>query len=171
LSAERSSCSNYINDQPSLGPVSGLMIHYAMMILTVLFLVSGVVLALPPSTSQLTPFPTVPFNLSSIFDNTAASANGSGANFDGLGGSYDSKFLPTGTFVADSIPVCTLVDDLLSTPLMLFQQYTLPNVWGHGFDNVVANGQVVTLDNAMLAHELHLLYAGDGSESFSSLTF
>ncbi|KAG6867295.1 hypothetical protein C0993_004873, partial [Termitomyces sp. T159_Od127] len=41
--------------------------------------------------------------------------------------------------------------------------YELPSNWGTGNDNVVTDGQVLTLANPSYTHEIHLLYAGDGS--------
>ncbi|KAG6876380.1 hypothetical protein C0992_013158 [Termitomyces sp. T32_za158] len=42
-------------------------------------------------------------------------------------------------------------------------QYELPSTWGTGNDNVITNGQVLTLDTPAYTHEIHFLYAGDGS--------
>ena len=49
-------------------------------------------------------FTAVSFPLQGIFDNQAASSNGS-ANFDGRGGSFDSSLLPPGPFVHDGVIV------------------------------------------------------------------
>ncbi|KAF5364987.1 hypothetical protein D9758_008190 [Tetrapyrgos nigripes] len=89
-----------------------------------------------------TPFPSHSLAINKFFDNTAASPDGS-ADFDGHGNSYDSQFLPTGAFVYDGIT------------------YDLPNTWGAQPDNVIANGQVFTLEQPTRVHELHFLFAGD----------
>ncbi|THV04606.1 glycoside hydrolase [Dendrothele bispora CBS 962.96] len=90
----------------------------------------------------LTPFPFRTVNISQLFDNTAASPDGS-ADFDGHGDSFDSQFLPTGPFTYDGIT------------------YNLPTTWGAQPDNVMASGQVITLDEPTTAHEIHFLLAGD----------
>jgi alpha-L-fucosidase len=41
-------------------------------------------------------------------------------------------------------------------------QYDLPTSWGSGYDNIIAEGQVLELPNATYVHELHIVYAGDG---------
>ncbi|KAH0588435.1 hypothetical protein H2248_004283 [Termitomyces sp. 'cryptogamus'] len=94
--------------------------------------------------ASLLKFPSVPLPLSSLLDNQAASSDGS-ADFDGEGSSFDSQFLPQGTWNYDGI------------------DYELPSVWGTGNDNFIANGQVLTLAQPSYTHEIHLLYAGDGS--------
>ncbi|KAJ7358164.1 glycoside hydrolase family 29 protein [Mycena albidolilacea] len=84
--------------------------------------------------------------LSSLFDNQAASADGS-ADFDAHGASFDSQYLPPGPWVYDGIT------------------YDFPKTWGEGNDNVVANGQVLRLDTPTYVHELHMVYSGDASGS------
>lgn len=56
------------------------------------------------SAATLKPFTPVALPLEDIFDNQAASSDGS-ANFDGHGGSFDSQFLPTGPWIHDGIKV------------------------------------------------------------------
>jgi len=53
-------------------------------------------------------FTAVSLPLQDIFDNQAASSNGS-ADFDGRGGSFDSSLLPPGPFVHDGVTVSTQV--------------------------------------------------------------
>lgn len=48
--------------------------------------------------------------------------------------------------------------------LNLHLQYDLPTSWGTGDDNVIAEGQVIELPKETYVHELHLLYAGDGTD-------
>lgn len=91
------------------------------------------------------PFTLVPLN--SIFDNQAASVNGSTANFDGSGNSFASQFLPTGAFSYDGIT------------------YELPAQWATGNDNVIANSQTLVLPKSTYLHEMHILYAGDDSSN------
>ncbi|KAK7057925.1 glycoside hydrolase family 29 protein [Favolaschia claudopus] len=84
--------------------------------------------------------------LSASFDNQAASADGS-ADFDGHGASFDSQFLPPGPWVYDGIT------------------YDFPETWGQGTDNIIANGQILPLENPTYVHELHMVYSGDASGS------
>ncbi|KAJ7627650.1 glycoside hydrolase family 29 protein [Mycena polygramma] len=97
---------------------------------------------LPEYTSQ-------PLPLDDLLNNKAASSagNSSAANFDGAGGAYDSQFLPTGTWEYDGIT------------------FALPSSWDTGNDNVLATGQVLRLQQPTFVHELHFLYAGDGTGS------
>ncbi|KAF9442799.1 hypothetical protein P691DRAFT_714020, partial [Macrolepiota fuliginosa MF-IS2] len=102
----------------------------------------GLLAVLQPSlAASFSSFTSASLPLRDIFDNQAASSNGS-ANFDGRGGSFDSQFLPEGPWLFDSV------------------KYDVPEIWGAGNDNVVANGQIVNI-NATYVHELHFLYAGD----------
>ncbi|KAF5349105.1 hypothetical protein D9756_009517 [Leucocoprinus leucothites] len=101
--------------------------------------------------ATLTQFEAVSFPLQDIFDNQAASPDGS-ANFDGRGGSFDSTLLPPGPFVHDGVT------------------YETPSSWGTSNDNVIANGQVVSIDPAFV-HELHFLYAGDAANGVFGKSF
>ncbi|KAJ7073184.1 glycoside hydrolase family 29 protein [Mycena amicta] len=103
-------------------------------------------------------FTTLPLNLTPLFDNRAASPDGTSANFDAHGGSFDSRYLPPGPeWVYDGI------------------SYAFPMSWGpsppttsmqaNDNDNVIAAGQVLMLDEPSFVHELHMLYAGDASGS------
>lgn len=56
------------------------------------------------SAATLGSFTSVALPLEDIFDNQAASSDGS-ANFDGQGGSFDSQFLPSGPWIHDGIKV------------------------------------------------------------------
>ncbi|GLB37874.1 putative alpha-L-fucosidase [Lyophyllum shimeji] len=94
--------------------------------------------------ADLVKYPSVSLPLKSLFDNQAASPTGS-ANFDGLGASFDSQFLPRGAWAYDGIT------------------YDLPSAWGTGNDNLIVNGQVLPLVRPTFAHELHFLYSGDAS--------
>ncbi|KAG6888215.1 hypothetical protein C0995_009750 [Termitomyces sp. Mi166 len=100
--------------------------------------------------ANLFKFPSVPLSLTSFFDNQAASPDGS-ANFDGEGSSFDSQFLPQDTWNYDGI------------------DYKLPLTWGTGNDNVITDGQVLTLTQPLYTHEIHFLYAGDGSGAMETL--
>ncbi|KAG7450034.1 glycoside hydrolase family 29 protein [Guyanagaster necrorhizus] len=105
--------------------------------------------------SALPSYPVVGLDLHLLFDNTAASPNGS-ADFDGKGASFDSGFLPTGPWVYDNI------------------EYALPSEWGTSNDNVIADGQILYLDEPTFLHELHFLFAGDadsGSPVFFGSVF
>ncbi|KAG5636419.1 hypothetical protein H0H81_008129 [Sphagnurus paluster] len=96
--------------------------------------------------ASLVKYPSVPLPLKPLFDNQGASASGAG-NFDGSGSSYDSQFLPTGPWSYGGI------------------SYDLPSTWGTDKDNVVANGQVLTLEAPVFAQELHFVYSGDASST------
>ncbi|TFK33558.1 glycoside hydrolase family 29 protein [Crucibulum laeve] len=102
--------------------------------------------------ASLIKYPSVSLSLEPLFDNQAASTNGS-ADFDGTGASFDSQFLPTGPWVFDGI------------------SYDVPIEWGISNDNVIANSQNLSLANATFVHELHFLYAGDASETASVKNF
>ncbi|KAJ3995121.1 glycoside hydrolase family 29 protein [Lentinula boryana] len=90
-------------------------------------------------------FPFTLLPLEPFFDNQAASSNGSIADFDGQGNSFDGQFLPVGSYAYDGIT------------------YQLPTIWGTGNDNVIANNQTLSLSNSTFVHELHALYSGDNS--------
>ncbi|KXN86827.1 Alpha-L-fucosidase [Leucoagaricus sp. SymC.cos] len=92
--------------------------------------------------ATLRPFNAVSIPLQDIFDNQAASPDGS-ANFDGHGGSFDSTLLPHGPFIHDGV------------------KYDTPEVWGMANDNVITNQQVLNFNEPTYVHELHLLYSGD----------
>ncbi|KAH0828992.1 glycoside hydrolase family 29 protein [Lanmaoa asiatica] len=49
--------------------------------------------------------------------------------------------------------------------------YDLPASWGSGDDNVIAEGQVIGLPSMTYVDELHLLYAGDGTDIQFNDTF
>ncbi len=49
-------------------------------------------------------------------------------------------------------------------------QYELPSEWGASNDNVIANGQVLHLDEPTFIHELHFLYAGDAGPGMPYLS-
>ncbi|KAK0448928.1 glycoside hydrolase family 29 protein, partial [Desarmillaria tabescens] len=90
-------------------------------------------------------YPSTPISLRSLFNNQAASFNGS-ADFDGKGSSFDSQFLPSGPYVHDGII------------------YDLPESWGSGNDNVIADSQVISLPEPTFTQELHFVYAGDAGQ-------
>jgi hypothetical protein len=54
--------------------------------------------------ATLIPFRSVSIPLQNLFDNQAASPDGS-ADFDGHGGSFDSTLLPSGPFIYDGVNV------------------------------------------------------------------
>lgn len=54
---------------------------------------------------QFDVYPSVSISLDGLLNNQAASYNGSVADFDGLGSSYDAQLLPTGSWVYDGIEV------------------------------------------------------------------
>jgi alpha-L-fucosidase len=100
--------------------------------------------------TTLPEYPSQALPLAGILNNKAAtSAEGHGpvANFDGAGGAYDSQFLPTGSWEYDGLT------------------FALPSSWDGSNDNVLANGQVLRLQKPTFVHELHFLYAGDGTSS------
>ncbi|KAG1818020.1 glycoside hydrolase family 29 protein [Suillus subaureus] len=95
--------------------------------------------------SSLVTFPSAVLPLSSLFNNQAASLDGTTGNFDGYGATYAAEYLPEGPWLYNGI------------------SYDLPSTWGQSQDNVIAEGQVVKLLNATYVHELHIVYAGDSS--------
>ncbi|KAJ7577830.1 glycoside hydrolase family 29 protein [Mycena floridula] len=111
-------------------------------ILAFLFLANTLLAQSISESAELSPFPALSLPIASLFNNNAASSNGS-ANFDGKGASFNSAFLPTGPWEHDGIT------------------YDLPAQWGTQPDNVVANGQIFTLDDPKYVQELHFLYSGD----------
>ncbi|KAF5354363.1 hypothetical protein D9758_010751 [Tetrapyrgos nigripes] len=94
---------------------------------------------------SLSRYPFTNLALSTIFNNQAASSDGS-ADFDGKGNSFVSDLLPSGPWMNDGIA------------------YDLPSVWGNGNDNVIANGQVFNLEEPTYVHELHFVYSGDAGD-------
>ncbi|KII95419.1 hypothetical protein PLICRDRAFT_214050 [Plicaturopsis crispa FD-325 SS-3] len=107
----------------------------------------GVVSASLLASASLVNFASVEIPLSHLFNNQAASIDGSGADFDRLGSSFDAQLLPKGQLTYAGI------------------KYTLPASWGQGPDNILATGQVINLPNAIPIHELHFIYAGDGDST------
>ncbi|KAJ7142230.1 glycoside hydrolase family 29 protein [Mycena epipterygia] len=97
-------------------------------------------------------YPSVELPLSALFDNQAASADGT-ADFDAHGASFDSQYLPPGPWIHDGIT------------------YDFPGSWGNANDNVVANGQILQLEKPTYVHELHLVYSGDASGTNFMLNF
>ncbi|KAG2074850.1 glycoside hydrolase family 29 protein [Suillus decipiens] len=95
--------------------------------------------------SSLVTFPSAVISLSSLFDDQAASLDGTTGNFDGNGATYVAEYLPEGPWLYNGI------------------SYDLPSIWGQSQDNVIANGQIVKLSNATCVHKLHIVYAGDSS--------
>ncbi|KAJ7467488.1 glycoside hydrolase family 29 protein [Mycena latifolia] len=91
-------------------------------------------------------YPSFVLPLVNLFDNQAASADGS-TDFDAHGASFDSQYLPPGPWVYDGIT------------------YDFPSTWGNANDNVVANGQILQLAEPTYVHELHMVYSGDASGS------
>ncbi|KAF7349208.1 Glycoside hydrolase [Mycena sanguinolenta] len=116
---------------------------------------------LPGYAAVLPKYPSQALPLTSLFNNKAAASVGNpgSANFDGAGGAYDSQFLPTGSWEYDG----------------LTSQFALPSSWDENEDNVLAQGQVLRLQEPTFVHELHFLYAGDGTgapvESVFTLNF
>ncbi|KAK7046728.1 glycoside hydrolase [Favolaschia claudopus] len=112
-----------------------------------LLLLSAQFLAGFSVTLPIYPSQTLPLN--DLFNNQAATSEGTGstADFDGAGGAYDGQSLPTGPWKYDGLT------------------FDLPSAWGNGNDNVLADGQVLQLQDPTFAHELHFLYAGDGTGS------
>ncbi|KAJ7833108.1 hypothetical protein B0H14DRAFT_3462913 [Mycena olivaceomarginata] len=93
--------------------------------------------------ATLPEYPSQPLPLSGLLNNkaaTSANGHGSAANFDGAGSAYDSQFLPTGSWEYDGL------------------SFALPSSWDKNDDNVLANGQVLRLQNPTSVHELHFLY-------------
>ncbi|KAE9386558.1 glycoside hydrolase family 29 protein [Gymnopus androsaceus JB14] len=102
---------------------------------------------------DLPEFPSTLLSLDPFFDNQAASVNGSTADFDGSGNSFDGQFLPVGPYLYDGIT------------------YELPASWGTGNDNVIANNQTIALPESIFVHELHALYSGDSNATFTADNF
>ncbi|KAJ7639931.1 glycoside hydrolase family 29 protein [Mycena rosella] len=100
----------------------------------------------PMPSSRASKYPSVALPLPALFDNQAASADGT-ADFDAHGASFDSQYLPPGPWVHDGIT------------------YDFPSSWGDANDNVVASGQILQLEEPSYVHELHLVYSGDASGS------
>jgi alpha-L-fucosidase len=124
----------------------------------------GTLLAYFGSTSSpLVPFPSTPITLSSYFDNQAASIDGTTGNFNKRGSTYAAEYLPTGPWLFNSVTVNLLIL-FIRGGLNLYLQYDLPTSWGTGDDNVISQGQVIELPSETYVHELHLLYAGDGTD-------
>ncbi|KAJ6486823.1 glycoside hydrolase family 29 protein [Mycena sanguinolenta] len=131
-----------------------------MAIPTVFLLFSGFFTRfLPGYAAILQKYPSQALPLTSLFNNKAAASVGNpgSANFDGTGGAYDSQFLPTGSWEYDGLT------------------FALPSSWDENDDNVLAQGQVLRLQEPTFVHELHFLYAGDGTgapvESVFTLNF
>ncbi|KAJ3891702.1 glycoside hydrolase family 29 protein [Lentinula edodes] len=95
--------------------------------------------------TELPKFPFILFPIEPLFDNQAASVNGSMADFDSQGNTFDGQFLPSESYTYDGIT------------------YQLPATWGAANDNVIANNQTLLLSESTFAHELHVLYSGDNS--------
>ncbi|KIJ11300.1 glycoside hydrolase family 29 protein [Paxillus involutus ATCC 200175] len=104
----------------------------------------GVLLSYFGIVSSLVPFPSTTISLLDLFNNQAASIDGTTGNFDKNGSTYAAEYLPTGPWTFNGIT------------------YDLPTSWGSGYDNIIAEGQVLELPNATYVHELHIVYAGDG---------
>ncbi|KZP28385.1 glycoside hydrolase family 29 protein [Athelia psychrophila] len=104
---------------------------------------------------SLHPYPSLSLPINHLFNNQAASKSGHAhiADFDGQGASYDAQFLPNGSWVYDSI------------------NYDLPSAWGLRPDNILADSQKLDLAENTYAHELHLVYAGDGIQGASEAKF
>ncbi|KAJ7484667.1 glycoside hydrolase family 29 protein [Mycena latifolia] len=119
-----------------------------MAIQATLLLFSGLCAQFLGGHATLPDYPSQPLPLGAFLNNKAATAKGvpgSLADFDGHGGAYDSQFLPTGSWEYDGLT------------------FALPSSWDKGDDNVLANGQILRLQNPTFVHELHFLYAGDGT--------
>ncbi|KIM58478.1 glycoside hydrolase family 29 protein [Scleroderma citrinum Foug A] len=91
----------------------------------------------------LSSFSSLPLPLKDLYNNQAASVNGSTGNFDKHGGTYPAEYLPTGPWIYNGVT------------------YDLPPAWGQGLDNVVSDGQVISLEEPTYIHEFHILYAGE----------
>ncbi|KAG8220487.1 glycoside hydrolase superfamily [Butyriboletus roseoflavus] len=102
---------------------------------------------------SLIPFPSTPIPLSSYIDNQAASIDGTTGSFNRIGSTYAAEYLPTGPWLLNGVT------------------YDLPTSWGVGDDNVITHGQVIELPSATYVHELHFLYAGDGTNDQSNHMF
>ncbi|KAJ6590514.1 glycoside hydrolase family 29 protein [Mycena vulgaris] len=115
-----------------------------MVLQAALLLFSGLCTQFLAGHATLPEYPSQALPLRSLFNNKAATTNPGHADFDGGGNAYDSQFLPTGSWEYDGLT------------------FALPSSWD-GDDNVLANGQVLRLDKPTFVHELHFLYAGDGT--------
>ncbi|KIO02569.1 glycoside hydrolase family 29 protein [Pisolithus tinctorius Marx 270] len=92
---------------------------------------------------SLVPFSSLQLPLKDLYNNQAASVDGTTGDFDGHGGTYPAQHLPTGPWHYNGIT------------------YDLPTNWGLGLDNVVSSGQVITLNEPTYIHEFHIVYAGE----------
>lgn len=110
------------------------------------------------------PFPSVSVPLSTYFDNQAASIDGTTGNFDKNGSTYVAEYLPVGPWLFNGVTVDLFIVLSILRGLNLYFQYDLPASWGSGVDNVIAEGQVIELPSVTCVHEIHLLYAGDGTD-------
>lgn len=135
----------------------------------ILAVATGLVSALAPNAnfanlSSVQPSITgrsTPIDLSSLFNNKAASAClGGQGNFDAVGGSYPAEYLPNGTFAWEGIQVSEQVGDsnLSHKQLNPFLQFSLPPFQSNSSDNVVCSGQTLSVTpgryfslNALLA--------------------
>ncbi|ESK90547.1 glycoside hydrolase family 29 protein [Moniliophthora roreri MCA 2997] len=126
------------------------MFIFGSFLASVLLVAAGILHGTAEAVSlQAFPFEAIP--IESFFNSIAASPDGS-ANFDGKGGSFDSQYLPTGSWVHDGI------------------LYQLPPEWGTENDNVIAMNQVIELEKPKSVHELHMLFSGDagGTNDFAA---
>jgi hypothetical protein len=60
--------------------------------------------------ASLVPYSSISIPISDLFNNQAASINGSFGDFDGLGGSYDGSLLPSGVWTYDGITASSARD-------------------------------------------------------------
>jgi hypothetical protein len=75
------------------------------MMLAQLLIALPVLLSTSSIAVNLPQFPFTLLPLQPLFDNQAASVNGSVANFDGTGNSFAGQFLPVGPFEYDGVTV------------------------------------------------------------------
>ncbi|KAK0471571.1 glycoside hydrolase family 29 protein [Armillaria novae-zelandiae] len=114
--------------------------HTMIFLATILF--NGILVC---GASALPSYPSIALSLRSLFNNQAASPNGS-ADFDGKGSCFDSQFLSSGPYAHDGII------------------YDLPNSWGSSNDNLIADSQLISLPEPTFVQELHFVYAGDAGQ-------
>lgn len=50
--------------------------------------------------------------------------------------------------------------------MYVIEQYTLPSSWGLRSDNVLADSQAIAIDQPVQIHEMHILYAADGTQGW-----
>ncbi|KAG9312282.1 glycoside hydrolase family 29 protein [Chiua virens] len=120
---------------------------------------------------SLTPFPSTSVSLSSHFDNQAASIDGTTGSFNIIGSTYVAEYLPAGPWTFNGVMVSFWLLLERSGTAIWYLSMIYRTSWGLGYDNVIAQGQVVELPSPTYVHQIHLVYAGDGGYDHFHNTF